>query len=620
MSQFRSVPQFELSDFDKYQWTEILDKKIAKECQNYSEEFRLKSEVYKSSGDSIAQEIFKFLSEITSLLMEPQSLPAVEEMITSALSDHHLAILRGLAIKITDPEMLARLADILWICKRDPENARPIQMAKVAVESYLQSARNLEDTENWMSCYERLQRAAQLAPLIDGKKNSVIRYQVFNHIDKLIDRYLGIDNEFLTGSAMKVLQEEFGKKSLNIIHSNFSSYATKYATIAAQKAVSMDKFPDYHRAFYHKKAYRDIESEWYKIAGDKKSERIAKLYLAEVEVWYAEQALVENEHNFYSVAAGRLENALRVFKKIEDTFGKKQETSARLEELHKQMLDYQKESMSNIFNIPLSEGENNDFTNPQIQQIAIELVKEKSLYDALYSLAFGANLIQRFEDVESEAKQDIESHKISYLIPIVLVDEEGKTKAVSRSEDALVESMFRIANFYQCYYGLNFIAPACNQICSEHNISLDDLSFIVNENPFIPKGREPLYARGLIAGLKGDLVVATHLLIPQLENSLRHILKLNGSITSHLQLQHDYTLGKVLELPDLKQLLTENTIFSLRCLLIEPLGSNLRNEICHGLFDYHRFFAPEVLYLWWLTLYLSLVPSYRQWASKTKEE
>lgn len=618
MSQFESVPQFELSDFDKYQWTEILDKKIPKECQNYSEEFRILSEAYKLSGDRIAQEIFKFLSEITSLLMEPQSFPAVEEMITSALSDHHLAILRALAIKITDPEMLARLADILWICKRDPENARPIRMAKVAVESYLQSAINLEDTENWMSCYERLQRAAQLAPLIDGKKNSVIRYKVFNHIDQLIDRYIGIDNEFLTGSAMKVLQEEF-RKSLNIIHSNFLIYATKYATIAAQKAVCMEKFPDYHQAFCHKKAYRDIESEWYKIAGDKESERIAKLYLAEVEVWYAEQALVENEHNVYSVAAGRLENALRVFKKIEDTFGKKQETSARIEELHKQMLDYQKKSMSNIFSIPLGEGENNDFINPQIQQIAIDLVKEKSLYDALYSLAFRSNLIQRFEDIQSEAKQDIESHKISYLIPRVLVDEEGKTKAVGGSEDALVECTFKIANFYQCYYGLNFIAPACNQICLEHNVSLDDLSFIVNENPFIPKGREPIYARGLIAGLQGDFVVAAHLLIPQLENSLRHILKLNGSITSHLQIQHDYTLGKVLELADLKQLLTEDTIFNLRCLLIESLGSNLRNEICHGLFDYHRFFAPEVLYLWWLTLYLCLIPSYSQWASETKE-
>ncbi|MEH2419765.1 MAG: hypothetical protein V7K48_02090 [Nostoc sp.] len=44
MSQFESVPQFELSDFEKYQWTEILDKKIPKECQNYSEEFRIKSE------------------------------------------------------------------------------------------------------------------------------------------------------------------------------------------------------------------------------------------------------------------------------------------------------------------------------------------------------------------------------------------------------------------------------------------------------------------------------------------------------------------------------------------------------------------------------------------------
>jgi len=169
--------------------------------------------------------------------------------------------------------------------------------------------------------------------------------------------------------------------------------------------------------------------------------------------------------------------------------------------------------------------------------------------------------------------------------------------------------MFRIAKFYQGWYGLNFIAPACKQICSEHDTKLDDLSFIVDENPFIPQGREPLYARGLLAGLQGDPVITAYLLIPQLENSLRYLLKQHGFIASNPDvIQDDYLLNKVLYSHDLTEVLTEDIIFIIKGLLVERMGSNIRNEICHGLFDYSQFFLfqPQITYIWWLTLYLCL--------------
>jgi hypothetical protein len=138
-------------------------------------------------------------------------------------------------------------------------------------------------------------------------------------------------------------------------------------------------------------------------------------------------------------------------------------------------------------------------------------------------------------------------------------------------------------------------------------MSLDDLSFIVDENPFIPQGREPLYARGLLAGLHGDPVIAAYLLIPQLENSLRHLLKQHGFIASKSEvIQDDYLLNKVLYSPDLKEVLTEDIILILKGLLVERMGANIRNEICHGLFDYSQFFQPQITYIWWLTLYLCL--------------
>jgi Domain of unknown function (DUF4209) len=621
----QAAPLFELSDFARYRWTEILEQIHPKECENYSEALRAKAREYQLQGDDLAQELFTFLSKITSIFIAPlgsKKNSALEKMISETLSDYDLTILRELVTTVSAPEIKARIADLLWICKRDLEKARPSLMAKVAVESYLQSARILEDVEGWTSCCDRIERAAQLALLIDGKKNTKMRCLVVQYIDNLITRYVDVENEFLTGSAMKVLQANF-QKHLNVILDNVSSSATKYAGIAAQKAIyaeKLEEFPSYHQAYYQKVAYREIESKWYKIAGEREAERNAKWHLAEAEVWYAQQAFVGNESSSYAVAAGRIKSAIKGFKKIEDTFGKRQDTSERIEELHKQMLDYQQKSMSQMISIPF---DSNDFDDPQMQQTARDLVTGKSLRDALYSLAFGCELITSFDVLKTQAKQDKESNSLSNLFPTALVDREGKTKAISNNDDNnLEDSMFKIANLYQEWYGLNFIFPACQQICSEHNVNINDLAFIFEENPFIPQEREYFYAKGLLAGLKGDLVIAAHLLIPQLENSLRHILKQHGFIASNLtskMIQDEFTLNKVLELPDLKPILAEDIIFTLRGLLVERMGLNIRNEICHGLFNHSQFFMPQIVYFWWLTLYLCLVPSYKQWAAENKE-
>ena len=316
----------------------------------------------------------------------------------------------------------------------------------------------------------------------------------------------------------------------------------------------------------------------------------------------------------------RPRSAIAAFKKIEDTFKPRHDTSERIQELHKQMLDYQKQSITQIVSIDIVEAD--DYCDSEMQQVARELVRGKSLRNALYFLAFKCRLIHSTKDLQTEAEQNMESCKLSHLVPTVFVDEEGKTKAASgNGEDELKNTMFRIAKFYQGWYGLNFIVPACHQICSEHSVTLEDLSFIVCKNSLIPEGREPLYAKGLMAGLQGDLVIAAHLLIPQLENSLRYILKQNGAIASKMEtIQDNLLLHEILVLPELKQILTEDIIFALKGLLVERVGSNLRNEICHGLFSHDRFFTPEVAYFWWLTLYLCLGTNLQTVVDENKEE
>ena len=133
-------------------------------------------------------------------------------------------------------------------------------------------------------------------------------------------------------------------------------------------------------------------------------------------------------------------------------------------------------------------------------------------------------------------------------------------------------------------------------------------------------GHEILYSRGLIAGLEGDPIISTHLLIPQLENSLRYILKQHEFIASKIEtIQDNLLLHEVLNSPDLEQILGRDIIFALKGLLVERMGSNLRNEICHGLLEHSRFYQPELAYIWWLILYLCLVPTYKQWVNEKED-
>jgi hypothetical protein len=50
----------------------------------------------------------------------------------------------------------------------------------------------------------------------------------------------------------------------------------------------------------------------------------------------------------------------------------------------------------------------------------------------------------------------------------------------------------------------------------------------------VPEGHEGIYARGLFAGFKGDFLTATHLLVPQFESSIRHVLSQCGVVVSKL--------------------------------------------------------------------------------------
>jgi hypothetical protein len=213
----------------------------------------------------------------------------------------------------------------------------------------------------------------------------------------------------------------------------------------------------------------------------------------------------------------------------------------------------------------------------------------------------------------------------SNLFPMTLFDNQGKTiKHVPylSSEDpkerevALRFHIIQSTNQRQYLNAHGLIEPARRVIMREHRCGEPELLGLVRHSPFVPGGRERMWARGLAAGFAGDFSLSTHLLLPQIEHGLRELVRAQGVDVARFDKfgqQEDWNLSQLLldescGRPHCERILGEALAFDLQALLVEPVGFNLRNRVAHGLVEEGEFEAGPYRYLFWLALYLCLKP------------
>ena len=105
--------------------------------------------------------------------------------------------------------------------------------------------------------------------------------------------------------------------------------------------------------------------------------------------------------------------------------------------------------------------------------------------------------------------------------------------------------------------------------------------------------------------------MSTHLLVPELEDSLRHLLRRRGGLSSKIKtdgVQRERMLPDLLEEANLVGLLPGDIVFDLESLLVEQGGPNLRHQLAHGMLSFPEYYSHSAAYLWWLVLHLSVLP------------
>ncbi|MEH2276776.1 MAG: DUF4209 domain-containing protein [Nostoc sp.] len=587
-------PPLTKEDFINSRWQDVINSSERKECSAYNRVFWNNAQQAKEAGNVREQSVFEILAFITGAAIKPESTEEFFAEVFQNLTDEHLNFLTDIAPEVSDPELQARIADILWVKKRN------YQMAQLAVTAYLQSATELEDPEKWSQCFERIERALRLARKINYQAEVVVA-----HIEAVLDRYNGEDPLWLSAKLMELLQEyKLGNP-------------TKYAALAEKAATLAESNNDWRRA----RNYWEIKAQWHRFEKDENRERTAQIQAAETYIKEAEDSLKGTDPS-YLRASHFMEKAFEAFMNVR---GNKQETIAakkKAEEVRKLLSQYQEQSLNEL--VPISYE-----TDISVQvNIARSHVKGKEFDNALFYLAF-LGTPPKVSHLRQEVLKIVVENPPSHLFGSAMINQMGKVVArqsksvLSNNPEQVEESirfeMYRNAVFYQRLHAQAYIEPAREQINLEHNVQEKDLFAIVSNNPFVPSGREHQFAKGLYAGLTGDFIASTNILIPQIENSVRYLLRKHGALPSKIDIdkgiEDERDLNTTLfprNYPQINSIFDEDTLFDLQGLLIERSGSNLRNRMAHGLINDSEFNSPIMSYLWWVTLRLCCLTILKQ--------
>ena len=501
--------------------------------------------------------------------------------IPSDLSSQVIDLLLAVVVDIKDAELRARIADVLWVLKKGG-----YQIPQLAVDAYIESAQSLEDLDHWTDSMLRIERALQIAKRL-GKNNPSGKYTaVIQHIETTLSQINRIDPLFFSYYLMLLLfKNNEGDENIYIAHC---------------EKIALDA--ESNRNWRKARFYWELKALWHQKAQNTELAYEANYKAANTFVHQSAEIL-EQQKPSYGLAAYELQSAIEALRKI-------QAPREYINQLHNQMLEYQRLD--------------DDFVQTSIKfdvtkyaTLAIDSVRGKSLRGAILALVTLVP-ITRKQSLKDQILQQMNRSPLMFYLSSLQKDEQGRTttKRSALSEDneeeVIYAEMYRLAGYEQERLARALILPAVHQINLEHSLRIHDLIEFVTHNAFIPANYEEIFLKGLYYGFMGDFMLSTHLLIPQIENSIRFLLEKRGIPTSYLnadEIQDVYDLNRLLNVvPEVKEMFSEDLFFDLRGLLVNRSGTNLRNNVAHGKLSAPAFSHLRGVYFWWLVLYLCCYP------------
>lgn len=545
----------------------------------------------------------RLLADAASMVLDPERvsdpfrpillLPEGRSALPTDFDDSEVRLFAELVGHVDDPWLKARLSDLCWILLRP----RQKYFALVAIDAYTQIAL---DFDNWISggdgCWKRAISLALLLKQGAGERLNEIEATLLT----AFDRAAADENYLALWLAQLLGRNGLGRSDARLI---------------ADRLQLMAEARFSHKNFHEAREYLVEAERWLAVSGD--LEESVEVITRLAEGWEAEgDANLAREEGSNLVAASFFEKAIQTLRRIPRKHRDQERVTQRMDGLRRKLFSAGEAAVDEMHVVsaePLDISE--------MVLAAIDRVEGKSATEALaafVSLSRGGNA----DTLLNQAEQTLQRFSLQALFATTHFSGDGRviakqpatgpmpSDAESRENAVWAEAM----RFYRIQISLivqGLILPALDTLRLEHRLTARDFVLVAEKSAFVPVERANLLGRGLAAGYDGDFVLATHLLVPQIEHLMRWHLKEAGAATTNLDLngiETENSLGTLLNLPQAKEVFGRNLVFELQALLCDPLGPNLRNELAHGLLSEEACFSGYTVYFWWLVLKTAFIP------------
>lgn len=201
------------------------------------------------------------------------------------------------------------------------------------------------------------------------------------------------------------------------------------------------------------------------------------------------------------------------------------------------------------------------------------------------------NFLPRVGEAE-KLVTEISSKTIYMNLIQQIIAEDGRVTAtigpVEQDLDGhIVQQLGHTMQFYGQLY-----RPTWDEAVARLSLTADDIVEWLAECPLFEEDRLKLLTPAIAAYLTGDWSTAIHVAIPQIEYALRQVLVKCGQPLMRPHRNGTFmlkNLDEVLRDPVTVRALPEDVRVYLRTLLCDQRGLNVRNNVCHGLWNSEHF-------------------------------
>ncbi len=508
--------------------------------------------------------------------------------------DQNLVLLKAIPL-LSHPSVRARIADIVW-----QNDKRLVSAATSAIEAYCELAETLSADRS------RLRFTVELDVAFEEIEPVARALQIAGQINKkgpLPERLIVNATRLYRTAQSKPEPAMFARVGELILNYHIlSMQEIANDSEAVGDSAIQKSYPHPHAI---KRAFDLAASAYSQAKNDQKSRDCR---LKSVDQTLAMQKHVSNA----SAKSSWIRTAIAELRHISDT-------RERRAELQSQLRILQEEAQDDFatFSVPLDLGD--------IPDKITKIFGDLSLPEALLQFAFVVQT-PKFDELRQSVLDRRMASPLINLFAAVHLDQQGKVIAETGgmglsdqpNEIWVKAEISRDLSLNRQYFLAGYIEPARVALSQKYSFTEKDFIVIATNSPLVPVTHAHTMALGFARFFQGDFISASYILIPQLEECIRHLIRSGGGDPSKIMpdmLEEDRPLSALLveHKEKLSKMFEQNLFDEIELLFVFRPGPALRHEFAHGKIGAGNCFDPNVIYSCWLIYKLAVLPIASVW-------